>query len=321
MLRKPMVLGPIVEESVRLMRATFPARVEIRASCEIPMPQVLADATQIEQVLLNLATNAMQAAGGEALCIDIRLDTVMLDASVASEPTALRAMHSTLPTKVVRLTIADNGSGMNAATIARIFEPFFTTKPMGEGTGLGLSVVRGIMHAHEGAIMVASRPDEGTTFSLYLPIAEPAAAAIDHGKAVVKLVTPNGGGRRLLYVDDDESVVSMVTRLLERRGYVVSGFTDARDAIDCLKADSKRFDLVVTDYNMPYLSGLDVARKVRDIRADLPVAIVSGFIDERLLSTSQSAGVRELIVKAINAGEFCDAIHRLATSVVSPPLT
>ena len=169
--RKRISLQPVIEESVRLMRATYPARVQISVDCDAHVPEVLADATQIQQALLNLGTNAMQAAGSVPQTIDIRLDTVILDAVFAKTSPALRAMHLSRPDLTVRLTIKDGGPGMDEATLARIFEPFFTTKPMGEGTGLGLPVVRGIVHSHEGAIMVASDPAKGSTFTIYLPAA------------------------------------------------------------------------------------------------------------------------------------------------------
>jgi len=320
--RKRIALTPVVKESVRLMHATFPARITINLSCAIDTPEVLADATQIEQALLNLGTNAMQAADGENLLLDIRLDTVIMDASFANGLAALRSIHLSRPERTVRLTISDNGPGMDVATCARIFEPFFTTKPVGEGTGLGLSVVRGIMQAHEGAIVVASQPGVGTTFTLYFPPAKPADSAsfATAKNAHANEIRTTGDHRRLLYIDDDKAMVSMVKRVLERRGYVVSAFVDAREALDKLRSDPSAFEFVVSDYNMPYLSGLDVAREIRKIRADLPVAIISGFIDETLLSQAKDAGVRELIVKTINVGGLSEAIERLATSVAVTPL-
>jgi len=319
--RKRMALAPIVEETVRLMRATYPARVQVTADIEPLVPEVMADATQIEQALLNLATNSMQAALGGQQRIRVRLDTVMLDAAFVDEHPALRAMHLSGPALTVRLSVSDDGPGMDTATLARIFEPFFTTKPMGEGTGLGLSVVRGILHSHEGAIVVNSRPGRGTTFTLYLPTA-PAQMSAPAGNAVIvdaNPAAPIGDGRRLLYIDDDESLTDLITRLLDRQGYRVSAFVDARAAIEKLRADPSAFDLVVSDYNMPYLSGLDVARQVRKIRADLPVGVISGFIDERLLMQAKDAGVRELIVKAADAAEIGAAIRRLAESVAVRP--
>ncbi|HEX2586354.1 MAG TPA: PAS domain S-box protein, partial [Steroidobacteraceae bacterium] len=226
--RKLITLTPIVEESVRLMRATFPANVKINLQCDADIPQVMADATQIEQALLNLATNSMQAVHGAPQTIDISLDTIILDASFAEEPPALRAMHLLQPTRTARLTVRDKGPGMNAETLGRIFEPFFTTKPVGEGTGLGLSVVRGILQAHEGAIVVASQIGTGSTFTLYLPIPDERkhAVASDNNRGIGKAVSNVGAGRRLFYIDDDESIMLLVKRILERRGYVVSAFVD-----------------------------------------------------------------------------------------------
>jgi CheY-like chemotaxis protein len=283
------------------------------------VPDVLADSTQIEQALLNLATNAMQAAQGGPQCIEIRLDTVMLDASFADEYPGLRGMRSSPPALTVRLAVRDEGPGMDVATRARIFEPFFTTKPMGEGTGLGLSVVRGIVQAHEGAIVTESQPGSGTTFTLYFPTATAADAVHAPGASVATVEQSCGNGRSLLYIDDDEAMVFLVKRLLERRGYRVSAFVDAREALEVFRADPRAFVSVISDYNMPYLSGLDVAHAVRAIRADIPVVIVSGFIDDRLLSQSKNAGVRELLVKTLDVTEFCEAIHRHATDAPHTP--
>ncbi len=308
--RKVISLDAVVEESVRLLRATLPSGVHINVFCEPGTPAVMADANQIEQVLLNLAGNSMQAAEGGSQRIDIRLDTALLDGSLAADAAALAAMHLSAPAPVVRLSVSDVGPGMDEATLARIFEPFFTTKPMGEGTGLGLSVVQGIVQAHEGAVVVRSEIGRGTTFKIYLPTASAAAPQPNGEIAGARAV--HGTGHRLLYIDDDEAVVDLMRRLLERRQYIVTAFTDPRAAIAALRGDPFAFDLVVSDYNMPYLSGLDVARAVRDIRADLPVAVTSGFVDQRLLAMSESAGVRELIVKPIDSASLCEVLQRLS---------
>ena len=311
--RKQTALAPIVEESVRLLRATLPARLTLDVHCEAEVPAVLADATQIEQVLINLATNAMQAMRGAPGRIGIRLDTVMLDTALADAHPALGAMHARHPGRTPRLAVTDDGPGMDAATLERIFEPFFTTKPVNEGTGLGLAVVHGIVKAHEGAIAVDSAPGKGTTFTLYLPAAgaQAGAPASDQGAAAAAPPLRPGGGRHILYLDDDESLVFLVQRLLERRGYRVSGYIDQGEALAALRADAHLFDLVVSDYNMPGMSGLDVARAVRTIRADLPVAVASGFIDEALRAQAGAAGVRELIFKASTVDDFCAVVQRL----------
>ena len=311
--KKPTALAQVIDESVRLLRATLPARITLEVHCDAAVPTVRADANQIQQVLINLVTNAMQAMPGGPGRIGIRLDTVMLDAAMAEAHPALRALHDKHPGRTLRLAVSDNGPGMDAATLERIFEPFFTTKAVDEGTGLGLAVVHGIVETHEGEIEVDSQPGKGTTFTIYLPVAAAEADAPEPDQSVATAAPSNAaGGRHILYLDDDESLVFLVTRLLERRGFRVSGFTNQREALDALRADPASFDLVVTDYNMPGMSGLDVARAVRAIRADLAVAVASGFIDETLRAKADEAGVGELIFKASAVEDLCDAFARLA---------
>jgi CheY-like chemotaxis protein/two-component sensor histidine kinase len=312
--RKQIALAPIVSESARLLRATLPARFVLKTHCEPDLPTVLADPTQIQQVVLNLATNAMQANHSGTGQIEIRLDVVSLDAAFAEAHPPLRALHASHPGCTVRLAVSDDGPGMDGATLGRIFEPFFTTKPVDAGTGLGLSVVHGIVQAHEGAITVDSQPGKGATFTIYLPVAgaqaviAPTVESTSGNTAAV----PARAGKHILYLDDDASLVFLVTRLLERRGYRITGCCDQHEALAAIRADSAAFDLVVTDYNMPGMSGLDVAREIRTIRADLAVAVASGFIDEELRAQAGAAGVRELIFKASGAEEFCEAFERLA---------
>ncbi len=311
--RRVLALAPVVEESVRLLRATLPARISIEAHCNADVPSVLADRTQIEQVLINLATNAMQAMRDAPGRVNIRLDCVILDAALAKAQPVLHDLLTRHPGRSVRLAVSDTGPGMDAATLARIFEPFFTTKPVGEGTGLGLSVVHGIAQAHEGVIVVNSTLGQGTTFALYLPIAQIPEPMQErgHGAATSGVATPVGAGRQILYVDDDAALVFLVKRLLERRGIRVMAHTSQRAALDALRANPAGFDLVLTDYNMPEMSGLDVARAVRQIRADLPVVVATGFIDETLRAQAAGAGVREVIFKASAAEDFCSAIAAL----------
>ncbi|MEO8103638.1 MAG: PAS domain S-box protein [Betaproteobacteria bacterium] len=305
-------LAPVVEESVRLLRATLPARIVIEKQVDAALPAVLADANQIQQVLINLGTNAIQAMPELPGRIAIRLDTVMLDAAMADAEPALRALYERRPGLTVRLIVSDDGMGMDADTLGRVFEPFFTTKPVGEGTGLGLSVVHGIVKAHEGVIVADSQAGKGAQFTIYLPVAEHQAAAPTPDVAAAAQAPNVRGSKHILYIDDDESLVFLVKRLMQRQDYVVSGFTDQREALDALRANPAAFDLVVTDYNMPGMSGLDVAREVRAIRADLPVAVASGFIDETLRAQAAGAGVRELIFKANAVEDLCDAFVRLA---------
>jgi CheY-like chemotaxis protein len=318
--RKLISLVAVVEESSRLLRVTLPSRITLDVKCSAEVPDVLADATQMQQVVLNLATNAMQAMQAGPGCIRIQLDAVLLDAALAQAHPALQPLHAKHSGRTVRLVVSDDGPGMDAATVQRVFEPFFTTKPVNEGTGLGLSVVHGIVQAHDGAIEVESQPGNGAIFSIYLPPADGLSAAPTPvlNKAAAPVAIHTNIAQRILYLDDDESLVFLVQRLLERRGYRVSGYVDQRQALDALSADPRAFDLFVTDYNMPGMSGLDVARAVRTLRADLPVAIASGFIDETLERQASGAGVRELIFKANAVEELCETFARMAQSIAAP---
>jgi PAS domain S-box-containing protein len=315
--RKRTSLAPIIGESARLLRATMPARMRLVVDCEAGVPDVLADVTQIEQVLINLATNAMQAMRGAPGQIDVRLDHVLVDAAMADRFQTLQSWRAIHPGRAIRLCVSDNGAGMDAVTLERIFEPFFTTKPVDEGTGLGLSVVHGIVQTHEGAITVESTPGVGTVLTLYLPPARARSLAPPRDMRVFDSGTApeHGSGQHILYIDDDEALVFLVRRLLERRGYRLSGHVNQREALDALRADPAGFDLVVTDYNMPGMSGLDVARAIRAIRPDLPVVVASGFIDEALRANAPAAGVRELISKTGEAVDLCESLARPAQSL------
>jgi PAS domain S-box-containing protein len=310
--RRVIALSSAVEESVRLLHATLPSRVSIDYSCADDVPAVLADPTQIGQVMLNLGANAAYAMDGQPGRITIEVQCVVLDEAAARAHPDLRAG------RYARIAVSDTGHGMDAATLRRIFEPFFTTKPVGEGTGLGLPVAHGIMSAHDGAITVSSEPGKGSRFDLYFPGTQETAAAVVVEPAAetrpAEAAPDAGRGRHILYIDDEEGLVLLVKRMLERRGYRVSGYTDAGAALEALRAAPAGFDLVVSDYNMPGMSGLDVARNIRDIRADLPVVIASGYVTEELQSQAARVGVRELIFKANAVEDFCEVVQRLLLS-------
>ena len=313
--KKPIELMSVVEESARLLRATLPGRLKLRVDCAAGGVMVLANQTQILQVLINLATNSMQAMREGPGCINMVLDILTLNAMPVSARSQLQSLHASHPEHVARLVVSDDGPGMDAATLGRVFEPFFTTKPLGEGTGLGLSVVHGIVQAHGGAIEVQSALGEGTAFTIYLPVAKWTGEAPDATGAARAATSVISGGRNerwhILYLDDDEALVSLMKRLLERRGYRVSSFVMQEEALAALRAAPDAFDVVVTDYNMPGMSGLDVARAVRTIRADLPVAVASGFVDLPLRQNADQAGVWEVIFKADDLETFCAAVQRL----------
>jgi len=209
----------------------------------------------------------------------------------------------------VLVAVSDTGGGMTPQVRARIFEPFFTTKPVGQGTGLGLSVAHGILVAHHGAISVDSELGRGSTLHLYVPAAAPGGAATPVARA-----TPDGAlghGERVLYVDDDETMVLMVERLLQRAGYRPSTFQSAQDAIAAVREHPGDFDFVVTDFNMPECSGLDLAQELSRIRPELPVVISSGYITDELRALARDAGVRGLLEKQNTFEELCGLVARV----------
>ncbi len=273
----PLVVQPLrsaVEEALALLRATLPASVRLDAVLSDTPLAVQADATQLQQVLMNLCTNAWHALPGGRGRVEVGL-----------EPEDGQA----------HLWVRDNGKGMDEATRERIFDPFFTTKPVGQGTGLGLSVVHGIVRAHGGTITVESALGQGSTFHLRLPLA--AAAGADADGAGTPLPAPAGEGRRVLYVDDDEVMVIMVERLLERIGWQVAVCHDAGHALALVTADPARFEVVVTDYNMPEMSGLELAAQLLRLRPGLAVVITSGYIADSLGPQASAIGVRALMRK------------------------
>ena len=312
--RKVMSLVPMVEESARLLRATLPAAISLKVECAADAPAVLADAGQIVQVLLNLCSNAWHATRGRALpgTIEIRLEAYEREPNGTSDSeSAYNPLGQLQPGRYACLSVRDNGAGMDAATRGHLFEPFFTTKPVDEGTGLGLSVVYGIVRGHHGVIHVQSQFGQGSVFRFYFPEAgSPASLIPAPGQKSVRAPALQGDGVRVLYIDDDDAIVYLMKRLLESKGYCVSGYTDQNEALAAARAEPGRFDVVMTDYNMPGMSGLDVARALREIRADLPIILASGNITEELRVHAPGAGVNELVFKPNTVEELCEAIDR-----------
>jgi signal transduction histidine kinase/ActR/RegA family two-component response regulator len=300
--RRRLMLDEVAREAVRMVRVTLPARIELAVDLSADAPAVLADATQIHQLIINLCTNAWQAMDGNSGRILIRVREVALDAAAAA-----RATPGLQPGRFARLSVSDSGIGIDPMIREHIFDPFFSTKPTGEGTGLGLAVVHGIVRAHEGAIEVESRPGEGTTFHVLLPSAqgkdEPEGARDTQARTLRR-------ARSVLYLDDNENLVSAVTRTLPRHGHRVVGHTAAEAALDAVRAAPQAYDLFVSDYTMAGWSGLEVARELFRIRADLPVVIISGYVDDQLRRMAQELGVRQVLSKPYTLDELLDAIDR-----------
>ena len=301
--RQVVSIPSIAEECARLLRAGLLGGMRIECRCAADTPSILADATQLTQVLLNLGVNAAQAMEGRPGSIDIRADGIALDESSARPDLGLR------PGRYARIVVSDTGHGMDAATQRRIFEPFFTTRPPGKGTGLGLSVVHGIVQAHEGAIVVHSELGTGSRFELYFPRANDAPAAPDSTETAAP--AGEGHGRHILYIDDDQPQLFASRRMLERWGYRVSAYFEQREALDAVLTGKLRVDLVVTDFNMSGTSGLEIAKTIHDALPDLPVIMVSGYINDALRAQAAAAGVRELIAKPQDREGLRDAVQNI----------
>ena len=288
-------LRPLLEETVTLLRSTLPTLIELDTRFSDTPLLVGADATQFQQVLMNLCTNAWHAMKASTGQIVIGLELAAPDDSTATGN----------PIAQAHLWVSDNGSGMDEATRRRAFEPFFTTKPVGQGTGLGLSVVHGIVASHGGRITVSSTPGQGSRFDLYFPLAQAAPAAPTEPPPA----TPQGLGQHVLYVDDDPVMVVMVEGLLLRWGYRVTCITNPLEAQQRLRARGHGFDVVVTDFNMPELSGLDLAREVHQLHPGLPLIITSGYVSESLRAEVQAVGVRHVLQKEYTLEQLAGLVH------------
>ncbi len=304
--RRPLEIGPTVAEAGKLLRAMLPPSIDLEVSVHAQAPRVLGDATSIHQVLMNLGTNAAHAMprGG---VLEISVEPQYLhDRVVRSHPGLHEGWYAVL---VVR----DHGTGIDPAVRDRVFEPFFTTKPKGSGTGLGLSIVHTIMRTHEGAIDLASEPGRGTTVTCFFPALEAAGAPDRPGEEQV----PQGRGERILLLEDETTLVRMSARQLEALGYRVTSDTDAPRALETVRARPGDFDLVISDYLMPRMVGLDFARAVHNIRPDLPIVLLTGYIEELPEETIRAAGVRRLINKPATIQELGRALHEVLAGVRS----
>ena len=307
--REPQAIQPVVEEGLKLVRATIPAGVQIETSFQANLPAVALDATQIHQIIVNLATNASHAIGDKPGAITVRLNYRDVNADdCALSPDLHEGPY-------VVLLVSDTGCGMDRAMIDRIFDPFFTTKPVGQGTGLGLSVVHGIVSSYNGAIIVYSEPGKGTSFSLYFPALDVPAPVSPSPPARSFLA---GHHELVLYVDDEEGLVMLGTVLFERLGYRVIGFTDPTRALADFRSRPNEFAAVVTDLSMPHMSGFDLARELQAIRSNIPILMTSGFVRTEDQQAADAIAIRRIIPKPSTLDQLAEA---LADSIQSQSTT
>lgn len=298
--RKPLQLHLVVHEALRLIRSTLPSTIEISQRVASRGDTVVADAAQMHQVIMNLCTNAahaMRDAGGVL--------RVELGAENVAESAATRAAGLN-PGAYVVLTVRDQGVGMDSPTMARVFEPFFTTRRSGEGTGLGLSVVHGIVHSHGGVVTVESVVGKGSTFRVYLPSAPPGTAEAAGEGAAESL----GHGEHVLVVDDEPDVAQLLERMLVARGYKVTSFTSSEDALAAFRNEPNEFRAVITDQTMPRLTGIELARRLKALRPAVPVILTTGY-GETVASTPVGAGVDAVAGKPLDAASLAQTLHRM----------
>jgi CheY-like chemotaxis protein len=300
--RRPVQVGPLIKEALKLLRSSLPSTIEIRHAITVPVDgaTVMADPTHIHQVLMNLCTNSAHAMRSRGGLLSVELSETELDASFVARYPGLK------PGQYLRLSVTDTGHGMHPAVIERIFDPYFTTKGPGEGTGLGLAVVRGIIKSLGGGISVYSEAGQGTTFHIFLPKIE--AEAVREPERIEALLT---GGERVLFVDDEQVLADLGKEMLESIGYSVEIETSSIDALESFRAEPEAFDLVITDMTMPGLTGRELAAELMAIRPGIPVILCTGFSELINGKLAMETGIREFVMKPYTVRSLAKTIRKV----------
>jgi signal transduction histidine kinase/ActR/RegA family two-component response regulator len=291
----------VATEVLSLIRSTVPASIEIVSDLGRDIPMIVGDSTQIHQVLVNLCTNSVHAMRGTHGRMELRIESLTADVDFLTLHPELR------PGTQVRLSVSDTGHGMEADVLKHIFEPFYTTKPRGEGTGLGLSVVHGIVNAHGGGIYCYSRPGEGTVFHVYLP-AVPVGDEVRGD--IMPDEAPHGNGEKVLLVDDEDDMRRTSVAMLRRLGYAVEAFASANEALASFHSDPSGFDLVITDLAMPAVTGLEFAAEILRAHPGIPIVLITGFAGNLTEKSLREIGFNELLLKPLTMDALGRAVHR-----------
>ncbi len=307
--RTPLACHSVVENALVLVRSTLPVNVTLQAQINSNTPNILANATQVHQVVTNICINSAQAFGDSPGIITLDLNRIDVSASEAAQ------LHGIEAGSHICLKISDNGPGIEPEVMDRIFEPFFTTKPVGEGTGLGLSVVRSIVRSHNGSITVESQPGSGTTFRILFPVHElpPSEVPTD------KVAAARAHRQRVLLVDDEQLILESVQLLLEHEGFAVTIAHHPRHAIDLAAAAAATFDVLITDYQMPGMNGLELAQKLRECQPDLPVILTCGFttnVDQQKLAETK---ISQVLNKPFEMEDLVKAVSKITAGSGSGP--
>ena len=297
--RKPIQARHIVKEAIKMLGASLPATIKIQQKLEKNTGVIEADPTQFHQVLMNLCTNAAHAMHAEDGVLEISLGNIEWDQKAADRPSELK------PGTYLKLSVRDTGDGIKSEAQERIFEPYFTTKEKGEGTGLGLAVVQGIVKSHNGAVTVESKAGQGSTFHVYLPIIQRDVITDEAGSTPLSM-----GSERILLVDDEQPLVEIGKQMLERLGYTVTARTSSIEALELFKTQPNRFDLVITDIVMPNMTGEKLAEKLMDIRADIPVIFCTGYSEKFTRKHASAMGVRSFLMKPLLMKDLANTVRQ-----------
>ncbi len=297
--RKPLKAEPLIKEALKFLRSSLPSTIEIRENIPRENGFILADPTQIHQVVMNLCSNAAYAMREQGGVLEVNLAEVEVD-----EDMALR-YPDFKPGPYLRLTVTDTGTGMTREVMERAFDPFFTTKKPGEGSGMGLSVVHGIIRGHGGAITVYSEEGKGSTFNIFFPRLEAEETPLDVSRAPVA-----SGTERILLVDDEGAQVESVQNMLERLGYKVVAKTDSAEALALFRRNPQLFDLVITDQTMPQMTGVKLAEEVLRVRPDVPIILCTGFSETVDANGAQASGICQFLMKPFAVREMAETIRR-----------
>jgi len=298
--KKPVKVQLIIESALEFIRASLPSTVEIVQNIDTETSTIMGDSTQIQQIIMNLCTNAHHAMGAKGGLLEVTLSRV--EANRNRDP----ALAELKPGHYLLLCISDTGCGMNDATVKRIFDPYFTTKEKGTGTGMGLAVVHGIVKNHGGTIRVYSEPGKGSTFHVYLPMiqseAKPAAKAIES--------FPRGIDR-ILFVDDEEEITVSGKKILELLGYEVTASTNPVEALETYRANPDNFDLVITDMGMPIMTGEMLAKELMNIRPDLPIILCTGYSEELSEKRAKELGIKKFAMKPLEIRDLANTVRKV----------
>ncbi len=299
---KPIKLSIVAREVLKLLRSSLPTTIKIRQNIKTGLAPVLSDPTQIHRVLMNLCTNAAHAMRDNIGVLSVSIEDINIDSPI-------EARHLDLsPGPYQKITVSDTGKGIEPEVIGKIFDPFFTTKGPGEGTGMGLSVVHGIVKKHNGTITVHSESGKGSSFEVYIPTI--IDGMIDDHEIISSVNVPTGKGS-LLFVDDEKNLVDVGRQLLEGLGYNVAGVTSSIKAAEIFKENPERFDLVITDMTMPDMTGMDLAKNILSMRPGFPVVLCSGFSEIATETEAKAAGIRKFVRKPYSRNEIAEVIKEI----------